>query len=119
MEQDIPYNGYSSSDTEIQEVAPPAYYNVDGEEITEDEALKEQLHDINHNVVCEYIRRNKTVSQNSYEPKEGNILPIRVRTYEDLRKADAKGNFINVCFCGVYMVEIAAAFVIYFKKRAK
>ena len=119
MEQDIPYNGYTSSDTEIQEVAPPAYYDADGEEITEDEALKEQLYDINHNVVCEYIRRNKTVSQISYESKEGDILPIRVRTYEDLRKADAKGNFINVCFCGVYVVEIAAAFVIYFKKRAK
>ncbi len=119
MEQDIPYSGHTSADTEVQEVAPPAYYDADGKEITEDEALKEQLYDINHNVVCEYIRRNKTVTQISYESKEGDILPIRVRTYEDLRKADAKGNFINVCFCGVYVVEIAAAFMIYFKKRER
>ncbi|MBQ6836346.1 MAG: helix-turn-helix transcriptional regulator, partial [Clostridia bacterium] len=54
MEQDIPYPNYTGSDTEAQEVEPPAYYNANGEEITEEEAKTEQLYDINHNVVCEY-----------------------------------------------------------------
>lgn len=119
MEQDIPYPNYTGSDTEVQEVEPPAYYNANGEEITEDEAKTEQLYDINHNVVCEYVRRNHSVTQISYESKEGDILPIRVRTYDDLRQANAKGNMINVCFFGVYVVEITAAFAIYYKKRAR
>ncbi|MBQ7086696.1 MAG: helix-turn-helix transcriptional regulator [Clostridia bacterium] len=119
MEQDIPYPNYTGSDTEVQEVEPPAYYNANGEEITEEEAKTEQLYDINHNVVCEYVRRNHSVTQISYESKEGDILPIRVRTYDDLRQANAKGNIINVCFFGVYVVEITAAFVIYFRKRAR
>ena len=119
MEQDIPYPNYTRSDTEVQEVEPPAYYNANGEEITEEEAKTEQLYDINHNVVCEYVRRNHAVTQISYESKEGDILPIRVRTYDDLRQANAKGNMINVCFFGVYVVEITAAFAIYYKKRAR
>ncbi|MBQ6932916.1 MAG: helix-turn-helix transcriptional regulator [Clostridia bacterium] len=119
MEQDIPYPNYTGSDTEVQEVEPPAYYNANGEEITEEEAKTEQLYDINHNVVCEYVRRNHAVTQISYESKEGDILPIRVRTYDDLRQANAKGNMINVCFFGVYFVEITAAFIIYFRKRAR
>lgn len=119
MEQDIPYPNYTGSDTEVQEVEPPAYYNANGEEITEDEAKTEQLYDINHNVVCEYVRRNHSVTQISYESKEGDILPIRVRTYDDLRQANAKGNMINTCFFGGYIVEITAAFAIYYKKRAR
>ena len=65
------------------------------------------------------MRRNHAVTQISYESKEGDILPIRVRTYDDLRQANAKGNMINVCFFGVYVVEITAAFAIYYKKRAR
>jgi len=36
-----------------------------------------------------------------------------------LRQTNAKGNMINVCFFGVYVVEITAAFIIYFRKRAR
>ena len=133
MEQDIPYDSgnryYSGLFTVAEEVAVAperaveeeaiTWYDEAGNEITEEEALTETLEDLNGNVVCTYISRNKNVTSIRYSPKDGTVLPIQVLTTGDYRVASRQAEWINLAYCILYPLELLAALTIYFKKRAK
>ena len=132
MEQDIPswYDNYpyadSNSGMAAIPVIPPSdsidegtWYDEVGNEVTEEEARRETLVDKNGEVVCEYIRRNDQVSYIRYGSKDDTLLPITVVTESDHRVGIVRCETINWIYCVLYPLELAAIFLIYFKKRAK
>lgn len=128
MEQDIPswYDDSSYAEMTPVPIAPPEesvgeeiWYDRDGNEITEEEARKETLIDKKGDVVCEYIRYNDYVAYLKYSAKDGTVLPITVVTQSDSRVGWARHDAINMIYCVLYPLELAAIFLIYFKKRMK
>lgn len=128
MEQDIPawYDDSSHAAMTPVPAAPPedsvgeeTWYDRDGNEITEEEARRETLMDKNGDVVCEYIRYNDYVAYLKYSAKDGTVLPITVVTQSDSRVGWARHDAINMIYCVLYPLELAAIFLVYFKKRAK
>lgn len=127
MEQDITYRYsveyYSSVGTEVlppeSQVGETIYYDEYGNEISEEEAMTRELMDGDGNVVCEYIQRNETVATVRYSDDENGAMRIEVITQDAWRAGRAKSDVISTSFCVLYFVEIAAAFLVYFKKRTK
>ena len=130
MEQDVPYDYSSTSHAEHSAVPIPAdppsdsvedetWYDENGNEITEEEARRETLVDKNGDVVCEYIRRNDQVARVRYEAKDGTVLPITVVSQSDNRVGWARYDAVNMIYCVLYPIELAAALLVYMKKRAK
>lgn len=127
VEQDIPYRYsvvYNSSIAE--EVLPPEtqvgetiYYDEYGNEISEEEAMTRELIDGDGNVICEYIHRNETVATVRYSDDENGAMQIEVITQDAWQAGRAKSDAINTSFCVLYFIEVAAAFLVYFKKRTK
>ena len=95
------------------------FYDEDGNEISEEEALTRNLEDANGNVVCTYIERNREVSYIDYTPKDGTILPIRVLTTRDYRSAVHLSEVINTMYSFLYPIELLVAVFVYLKKRVK
>ena len=127
MEQDIPasehyhFNDGSANeyvDAPSEDIENGIYYDENGNETSEEEALKSRLEDKNGNVVCEYISRRSFVSLR-YTAKEGTVLPITVCTEDDLREAREIAAVRHVIFGAAYCVETLAVLLIYFRKRAK
>ena len=121
MEQNIlPEQQNNSSDDSASEIVDDTiYYDEYGNEISEEEALTRRLEDLNGNVVCEYIDRNKSVISIRYTPKDGTILPITVCTQSDLIKAKQTAAIRHVIFGTIYIIEWLAIVLIYFLKKAK
>lgn len=130
MEQDVPYDHSSTSHAEHSAVPIPAdppsdsvedetWYDENGNELTEEEARRETLVDKNGDVVCEYIRRNDQVARVRYEAKDGTVLPITVVSQSDNRVGWARYDAVNMIYCVLYPIELAAALLVYMKKRAK
>ncbi len=128
MEQDIlaqPYENFSGGTTSVERPIPQEvpgtvkYYDQYGNEITEEEARHRTLEDADGNVVCEYQDRNETVISMQYSPKEGTVLPITVSTQEDLKEARQLASVRHVIFAWVYLVEVLAALLVYFKLRKR
>lgn len=129
MEQDIPYSSYdfswdgtvSTPNASVREET--TYYDQFGNEISEEDALKIKLRIYDGTeegkVVCEYIDRNQSVASISYTQTGESLLPITVITFRQLAGGQAKYNIINAAFVALYCLEIAAAFVVYFKKRVR
>ncbi len=122
MEQDIPYlyNNYGAN----MEVRPPtehsgiAYYDEFGNEMTEEDALREVLTDHNGNILCEYVARNQSVCSIRYAVNEdGPQLPITVSTYDDLARAKMTVNLRHALFGIAYCAVIILVLTVYFKKR--
>ncbi len=137
MEMDVPYepgrsNGlFITSEQSLAaphnsatEIAAPSkesdiiWYDEHGNEVSEEEARKRTLEDINGEVVCTYICRNESVTRVSYSPKEGTVLPITVYTYEEQRVARNISELITSAYCLLYPIEIVVAFILYYRKRA-
>lgn len=95
------------------------WYDEDGNAVSEEEFPTNTLKDVNGNVVCTYIERNRSISSLSFTPKDGTVLPIRVVTTSGYRAAEGLSNGINTAYCVLYPMEILAVLLIYFKKRAK
>lgn len=102
-----------------EELGGATYYDEDGNEITEEEALHHTLKDKNGNVVCEYTERNETVISMRYSAKDGTVLPITVCTQKDFREAKDKAAVRHVIFGWVYAIEVIGILLIYLKKRAR
>lgn len=123
MEEDIPYYGDSSGLGYISEPTDTVYYDEFGNEISEEEALKETLRVADGTpegkVVCEYIARNQTVCAIRFTETDGSLLPITVVTDYQLQSGKARFGMINAAFTVLYCLEMIAAAVVYFKKRAK
>ena len=126
MEQDIPYephyyNGNIGPNEEAvsMQVGETTYYDREGNVISEEEARHRTLEDINGTVVCEYTERNETVASMSYSPKEGTVLPITVRTYEEVEAAKAVVRVRHVLFGVAYVAEAMGVIGVYFLRRKK
>lgn len=118
MELDIPYEIQGTNGMTAVEVVAPAdglYYDEEGNIISEEDALRRTLEDHNGNVLCEYIARNRSVC--SVRWTDGNIFPITVCTYRDLRAAQATVAVRHGIFIAVYCTEAALSLLLYFKKR--
>ncbi len=113
MEQDIPSNELAVLSADV--IIFDQYGNI----ITEDEANKHTLEDINGKVVCTYIRRNEAVTSVQYAPKDGTVLPITVITYEEQRVARKISEMISLVYCIIYPLEFMAALFIYYRKRSR
>ena len=127
MEQDIPAaehphfndgSGHEYVDAPSEEIENGTYYDENGNEISEEEALTSRLEDKNGNVVCEYISRRSFVSLR-YTAKDGTVLPITVCTEDDLWEARRIASVRHLIFGVAYCVETLAVLLIYFRKRAK
>ena len=128
MEQDIlaePYEDFSGGTTSVERPIPQevpgtvTYYDQYGNEITEEEARHRALEDANGNVVCEYQDRNETVISMQYSPKDGTVLPITVSTQADLKEARELAAVRHMIFAGIYMIEVLAVLLVYFKLRKR
>ena len=95
------------------------YYDQNGNEISEEEALTRRLEDRNGNVVCEYVARNQNVVTIRYPAKDGTILPITVCTQQDLKEAEQTAAVRRAIFWGVYGIECLAVVLVYLRKKFK
>lgn len=128
MEQEVPaepYETFSGGTTAVEHPIPQevpgeaTYYDQYGNEITEEEARHRTLEDKNGNVVVEYQDRYESVISMQYSPKDGTVLPITVSTQADLNAARQLASVRHVIFAGVYMIEVLAVILVYFKLRKK
>ena len=132
MEQDIPYGSESyriDLFTSAQESAAvpesqieranenPIWYDSNGNEISEEEALTRTLVDKNGKIVCTYLKRNESVVSMRYSPKDGTVLPSTVFTEGEYRSANALSGIITTAYCILYPIELFAVVWIYFRKR--
>ena len=95
------------------------YYDQNGNEISEEEALTCRLEDRNGNVVCEYVASNKNVVTIRYPAKDGTVLPITVCTRQDLKEAEQTAAARRAIFWSVYGIECLAVVLVYLRKRAR
>ena len=96
---------------------PVTYYDQYGNEISEEEALRETLELPDGTVVCSYIQRNQSVVSIRYSPRDGTLLPITVFTQSDVNQAQQTAAIRHVIFAVVYCVEVAGTLILYLKKR--
>lgn len=112
MEQDLDHPSYSTAAP--MPAAPSDEY---GNEINEEELYRYELCLSDGTVVCSYLKRNGTVAHIRYAETDS-LLPIKVVTYDGLAVGKTRYALITGAFAVLYCLEIAAAFVSYFKKRA-
>ncbi len=120
METPIPYeaalsNGYGQNAVSVI----PNSTTDNAWPVIEEETHTYTLEDVNGETVCTYIKRNETVFSVRYEPKEGTILPITVITHQEYRIARNISEIISIAYCILYPIEIVAALLFYYRKRAK
>ena len=118
MEQDIPYYHFSDATVAVEPL-DGIYYDADGNEISEEDAMRRTLTLHDGTVVCEYIARNQTVCSVRYTERDGTLLPITVCTYDDLQAAQGQVRVRHTLFAIVYLLETILAFSIYYHKRVK
>ncbi len=118
MEQEVPYDGSFSDPGHAAALEQAEETLHEPEEVAPEYRLC-TLEDANGTVVCEYYDRNQSVTQISYSPKDGTVLPIRVVTNRDYYWARVWAERINLAYCLIYPVEIFAVLLYYRKKRMK
>lgn len=96
------------------------YYDMYGNEISEEEALRNELrvHDGTEEgkVVCEYIWRNNTVmTVRPADSEDG--LPVTAITKDGYRAGQQKNARINLLFVPLYILELLGTALVYRKKR--
>lgn len=122
MEQDVPSQIKIYGDDAPQRAEPVGdivYYDEYGNEITEEQAMRRTLKDKNGDVVCEYIERNQSVASIRYSPKDGTVLPITVCTQEQIDAAKRLAAGRDQLFTAIYLLEAAAALLIYRIRRVR
>jgi len=122
MEQDIPYTGSSTGSEPPSTAVHSAdvhYYDAEGNEISQEQAIRCTLEDANGRVVCTYLDRNEQVSHIRYTVQEDTVLPIMVFTKEEMQRTRKVVSMLNRIYLGVYCVEVGVAALIYLRKREK
>ncbi|MEG2138834.1 MAG: hypothetical protein RRY64_09260, partial [Oscillospiraceae bacterium] len=121
MQQEIPaeHNGIGGLDSAPEQSIPGSehYYDEQGNEITKEQSMTRTITDNAGNVVCRYVDRNQSVRSLRYGHPNGALLPITVFTQQDLMVARQTIALRNAIFGGIYLLEIAAILLVYFKKR--
>ena len=119
MEQDVPAEVIGPDAPAMDSAVDATYYDEFGNEISEEDALREALELPDGTVACEYIRRNNSVISIRYSPHDGTILPIQVFTQDSLETAQQTAAIRHVIFTAIYCVEVACVVLLYFKQRKK
>ncbi|MEG0751110.1 MAG: helix-turn-helix transcriptional regulator [Oscillospiraceae bacterium] len=121
MEQEISaeHNGIGGIDGAPTQSIPGSehYFDEQGNDITKEQSMIRTITDNSGNAVCRYMKRNQSVRSVRYGHMNGELLPITVFTQQDFMAARQTIALSNTIFGGIYMLEIAAIFFIYFKKR--
>ena len=114
----------SGDEWTVQPVEPGSttYYDMYGNEISEEEALREEIRipdgTEEGKVVCTFVWRNRAVwSFRTSDTADG--LPITAITHEDYRTADGIVNTYNTAFAVLYVLEVLCALVFYAVKRRR
>ena len=115
METEVP----APWETEMEAAGPVTYYDEDGREISREESLRRTITDPAGNVVCEYIERNQSVASVQCSFRGGELIKLDTVSYEQLEQAKAKARVRHTVFACVYPLELAAALLVYYKKRLK
>jgi len=122
MEQDIPYTGSTigrEPPSTAVHSADVHYYDEQGNEISQEQAIRRTLEDANGRVVCTYLDRNELVSHIRYTVQEDTVLPITVFTREEMQRVWSVVAVLERVFVAAYAVEVLAASMFYLKKRNK
>ena len=121
MEQPLEYDGYDSGSVAV---APDdtVYYDVDGNEISEEEFYREDVTVYDGSpegkTVCTFIWRNRTVIfYRTADSEDG--LPIAAITYGNNRAANRIVDAYNIGFGVLYCLELLGTAIIYLRKRMK
>lgn len=121
MGQDVPYSYSASAGAVAAEPIDSIYYDEHGNEISEDEALREEFiiwDGGEEKVVCEYIWRNHSVV--SIVPAaDSDGLPVTVHTQSEYEAAYRILDLINTVFVPIYAIQVLITALVYRKKRAK
>ncbi len=95
------------------------YYDDDGNEISEEEALTEYVYDDDGHILCKYINRNKSVYSIKHNNTSDDKLPITVYTYEQFYEGRKVVETFDTLFIAAYAIELALTSAIYITKRKK
>lgn len=113
------YYAYENGTVVSEPVDGTTYYDGDGNEITEEDFLTEELRDKDGNVIYTYMRLNNSVSRITYSAITEDNFSVTVYTDRMLSHGYAIRDNIMTIFCMVYAAEIITAIVIYIVKRRK
>ena len=126
MAQDIPYeyHHYTDGMTAVEPVQRPGqgdeitYYDQYGNVISEEDALRAVLIDLDGNTLVTYIKRNQSVVY--IDPGRGqDRLPIRTITQDQWHVGLQRYNVIQTAFVILYGLEIVGTLLLYLRKRTK
>lgn len=111
---------YEGSGSLVHAPTDTVYYDMYGNEISREEALREELRISDGTeegkVVCTYLHLNyNVVSIRQADTEDG--LPVMVITGGDMHAARSKKRLINLAFLPLYAGELAALWYFYRKKR--
>lgn len=107
MEQDVRADGSTGSASFSLE----PLQDGDAEEIV--------LRDRSGKEVCHFTMRNESVTELSYTPGDGTVLPITVYTQAHLSRARANATVCHILFAVLYTAQIVAALLLYRQKRQR
>lgn len=113
------YYAYENGTVVSEPVDGTTYYDGDGNEITEEAFLTEELRDKDGNVIYTYKRLNNSVSRITYSAITKDNFHVTVYTNRDISRGLMILDNIMIIFYMVYAVEIIVAIVIYIVKRRK
>lgn len=116
MAQPIPWD--DADGTSANAPVGGTYYDQYGNPITAEEAHTHQIKNIDGEVVCEYLKYNEQAVSFSYTVSK-TCLPIRVITRQAMQDANRVISVIHDCFIVLYVLELAAAFAIYLRKKSR
>ncbi|MBR6528009.1 MAG: helix-turn-helix transcriptional regulator [Lachnospiraceae bacterium] len=126
MEQDIPYEYHQYIDgmTAVEPVQRSGqgdeitYYDQYGNVISEEDALRAVLMDLDGNTIVTYIKRNQSVVY--IDPGRGqDRLPIRTITQDQWHVGLQRYNVIQTAFVILYGLEVVGTILLYLRKRTK
>ncbi len=95
------------------------YFDMYGNEIPEEEALKRYFYGPDDKILYTYIERNESVSYYSVKWDEEGNPTINVRTHEDVRRSNAMFESFNQIFVVCYVAEVVIVSLVWFILRRK
>ena len=113
------YYAYENGTVVAEPTEGIAYFDAEGNPISEEEFFTEELYDKDGNVIYTYLRLNNSVSRIRYSAISEDNFHVTVYTNRDISRGRMIQNNIMIIFYMVYALEIIIAIVIYVVKRRK
>lgn len=109
----IQYDGSVAVVPEETPVDDRLFFDENGNQITEEEAMTRTVKDSAGNVVIRYIQRNETIASVAFGTESEGFLPIHVTTTEHIRAASRQIRLTNAVFTVVYILEVLSFVFVY------